>query len=158
MLWLKLVHVLAVIIFVGNISIGIFWKQAADRTGDARIMAHTIRGIIKADMIFTIPAIVVLVAAGVATAIAEHYPILGTGWILWGIILFAIAGLAFIPVSRLQRDLLAVAEAGVKTGTLDTAAYDCISAGWNFWGLVALITPLGAVALMVLKPVLPALP
>jgi uncharacterized membrane protein len=155
-LWLKLLHVIAVIVFMGNISIGIFWKEIADRSRDPRIMAHTIRGIITADRIFTIPAIVVIVAAGVATALAEQIPILGTGWILWAIILFLISGLAFIPVSRSQRELATIANEGVKSGTLDKARYEAISARWNFWGLVALIAPLGAVALMILKPVLPA--
>ena len=157
-LWLKLVHVLAVIVFVGNIAVGIFWKDIADRTGDPRIIAHTLRGIIGADRVFTIPAILVLIAAGVATALAEHNSILGTGWILWAIVLFVIAGLAFMPVSRLQRQLRSVAEDGVKTGAFDTDRYHSLTARWNFWGILALILPLGAVALMVLKPMLPAFP
>jgi uncharacterized membrane protein len=155
-LWLKLVHVIAVIAFLGNITVGIFWKVIADRSRDPRIMAHTIRGIISADRVFTIPAIIVIVAAGVATALAEQIPILGTGWVLWAIILFVIAGLAFVPVSRAQHELQAVADAGTKSGAVDQAHYKAISARWNFWGMVALIAPLGAVALMVLKPLLPA--
>jgi uncharacterized membrane protein len=155
-LWLKLIHVVAVIVFVGNITVGIFWKVIADRSRDPRIMAHTIRGIIGADRVFTIPAIVVIVAAGVATALAEQIPILGTGWIFWAIILFVIAGLAFVPVSRAQHELQVVADEGAKTGTVDSARYEAISARWNFWGMVALIAPLGAVALMILKPTLPA--
>jgi uncharacterized membrane protein len=155
-LWLKLIHVIAVIAFVGNITVGIFWKVIADRSRDPRIMAHTIRGIIGADRVFTIPAIIVIVIAGVATALAEQIPILGTGWVLWAIILFVIAGLAFIPVSRAQHELQAVADEGAKSGTVDLARYEAISARWNFWGMVALIAPLGAVALMVLKPTLSA--
>ena len=155
-LWFKLIHILAVVVFLGNISIGIFWKDIADRSHDPRIMAHTIRGIILADRLFTIPAIIVIVAAGVATAIAEQIPILGTGWILWAIILFVIAGLAFIPVARLQRQLEAVAAEGARTGALDEAKYNAISSGWNLWGMIALLAPAGAVILMVLKPALPA--
>src|SRR5579872_1589664 len=151
-LWLKLIQV---IVFVGNITVGILWKVIADRSRDPRIMAHTIRGIVGADRVFTIPAILVLVAAGVATALVEQIPILGTGWVLWAIILFVIAGLAFIPVSRAQHELQAVADEGATSGTLDETRYETISARWNFWGMVALIFPLGAVALMVLKPSLP---
>ena len=155
-LWFKLIHIVAVIVFMGNITIGIFWKDIADRSRDPRIITHTLRGIIRADRLFTIPAIFVIVAGGVATAIAEQIPILGTGWILWGIILFVISGIAFAPVSRLQRDLEAVAVEGERSGTIDAAKYNRISAQWNLWGTIALLAPLGAVALMVLKPVLPA--
>jgi uncharacterized membrane protein len=59
-------------------------------------------------------------------------------------------------VARSQRDLEAIASEGERTGTLDSARYERISAQWNVWGMVALLAPLGAVALMVLKPVLPA--
>jgi uncharacterized membrane protein len=155
-LWFKLIHIIAVIVFLGNITIGIFWKAFADKSRDPRIIAHTLRGIIQADRLFTIPAIFVIVAGGVATAIAEQIPILATGWILWAIILFVISGMAFAPVSRLQRDLEALASDGERSGTIDTAKYDRISAQWNLWGMIALIAPVGAVALMVLKPVLPA--
>ena len=155
-LWFKLIHVAAVIVFLGNISLGIFWKDIADRSHDPRIMAHTLRGIILADRLFTIPSIVVLVAAGVATAIAEHIPILATGWILWSIVLFVLAGIAFGPVARAQRQMEAAASEAVKTGTLDESRYRASSASWNLWGLIALLAPAIAVALMVLKPVLPA--
>jgi uncharacterized membrane protein len=155
---LKLIHVVAVIVFIGNISLGIFWKEVADRSREPRIMAHTMRSIILADRLFTIPAIVLIIAAGVATAMAEHLPILATGWILWSIILFVISGLAFMPVTRLQREMAAVADEGVKTGTVDAVRYHSLSVGWNFWGFIALVAPLGAVALMVLKPLLPAFP
>jgi uncharacterized membrane protein len=155
-LWFKLIHIVAVIVFLGNITLGIFWKAIADKSHDPRIIAHTLRGIILADRWFTIPAIFVLVAGGVATAIAEQIPILATGWILWAIILFVISGLAFAPVARLQRDLEAAASEGERSGIFDTARYDRISAQWNLWGMVALLAPVGAVALMVLKPVLPA--
>src|SRR5579862_9894649 len=99
---LKTVHILAVVAFLGNISVGLFWKRFADRTGDAAIVAHTLRGIIAADRLITIPSIVVIVLAGVALAIAAGIPILGTGWVLWAIVLFGISGIAFAPVSRAQ--------------------------------------------------------
>jgi uncharacterized membrane protein len=155
-LWFKLIHVVAVIVFLGNISLGIFWKSIADRSRDPRIMAHTLRGIILADRCFTIPAIFVIVAGGVATAIAEQIPILATGWILWSITLFVISGIAFGPVMRAQREMESIASEGARTGAIDEARYRNFSASWNIWGMVALLAPAVAVALMILKPHLPA--
>lgn len=153
---LKLVHVIAVIFFVGNITIGVFWKTIADQTKDPRVIAHTIAGIIGADRIFTIPAIIVLLIGGIGAAQVGHLSILGTGWILWGIILFIIAGICFGPVSRAQRQLRDIARAGAASGSMDWTRYNQISMQWNVWGTIASVAPLIAVALMVLKPTLPA--
>ena len=46
-------------------------------------------------------------------------------------------------------DLVAVPGLGVKRAR---AAYEAMSRQWDFWGAVATIAPLGALALMVLKP------
>ena len=155
-LGLKLVHVLAAIVFVGNITVGVLWKAMADRTRDPAIAAYTMAGIIRADRVFTIPAIVVLIIAGVGTAQVGHLSILGTGWILWAIVLFVIAGLVFGPLSKTQREIAAVAAAGATSGDMDWSRYQALSARWNVLGTIALITPLLAVACMVLKPALPA--
>lgn len=155
-LFFKLIHVFAVIMFLGNITVGLFWKNFADRTKNAAIIAHTIEGIIRADRIFTIPGVFVILIGGIGAAISAGYPILSTGWILWGIILFVIAGVAFGPLSRAQREMLALAQAGVKSGTYDWAGYAKLSHRWDILGSVALIAPLIAAALMILKPELPA--
>ena len=153
---LKLLHVLAVIIFVGNITVGIFWKAFADQTKDAKIIAYTLEGIIRADRIFTIPAIIVLLIGGLGAAGVANLSILGTGWILWGIIFFIIAGIAFGPVSRGQRRMYDIASAGVASGSIDWQQYERVSKSWNVWGTIATIAPILAVVLMVTKPLLPA--
>ncbi len=147
---LKLVHLIGVVMFLGNISIGIFWKTAADRTKNAAVMAYAMQSIIQADRIFTIPGIIILLIGGIATASVGNYPILGTGWILWALILFILSGLAFAPVSRVQRQLLAAAQ------NAQLMQYDQLSRTWNLWGTIALIAPLIAFAIMILKPSLPA--
>jgi len=111
----KAVHVFAVIAFLGNISVGLFWKNFADRTKDAAIMAYTVDGIIRADRIFTIPGAIVIVIGGVSTAIVGGIPMLSTGWLFWSIVLFVISGIAFGPLARVQRGLLAAAKANDMT-------------------------------------------
>ncbi len=78
----KLVHVFAVILFLGNIIIAVFWKSHGDRSEDPRIMAHTIRGIIRADRFFTMPAVAFLILAGFGAMGIGYIPF-ETGWILW---------------------------------------------------------------------------
>ncbi len=153
---LKLVHVFAVIVFVGNITVGIFWKTIADATRDPRIIAHTMKGIIGADRWFTIPAIVLILLGGFGAAEVAKLPILSTGWILWGLIMFTISGICFGPISRAQKQLFAVAQAAASSGAMDWREYERVGQVWNVAGAIALITPLIAVALMVLKPALPS--
>jgi uncharacterized membrane protein len=147
---LKLVHVAGVILFLGNITVGVFWKSHADRSGNAAIMASTMDGIIAADKIFTIPGIVILLIGGVGAALVGHIPFLSTGWLLWGIVAFILAGLAFGPLSRVQRKISVAAHAG------NFQEYEELSKGWNVWGTIALVLPIIAFVLMILKPSLPA--
>ena len=151
----KLVHIGAVILFLGNIITGLYWKSHADRTRNPLMMANTLEGIIRSDRLFTLPSIVVIVVAGFGTAIAGEIPILGTGWILWSIVLFTVSGVAFtLRVAPLQRELATLAKKGDEESELDWPRYRAVSRSWESWGLFALVTPMTAVVLMVLKPVL----
>ena len=153
----KFFHIAAVILFLGNIITGLFWKAHADRTRDPRVIEHTLVGIIRSDRWFTIPGVVAILIAGFGAAIVAQIPILGTGWILWSIVLFSLSGLAFsFRVAPLQTQLAALAQAGVESGRFDWVRYHSLSRTWELWGLFALLTPVAAVVLMVLKPPLPA--
>jgi len=151
----KLLHVIGVIAFLGNITTGLFWHMHAARTKDAKCLAHTMDGIIRSDRLFTIPGVIVIIATGVAAAIYGHLPILGTGWILWTLALFLVSGVIFmIRVAPLQRRLRALAQAGAQSGSFDYAAYRTLAVRWELWGAAALLTPLAGLVLMVLKPAL----
>lgn len=155
-LFLKLVHVAAVILFMGNIITGLFWKFHAERAEEARAIAQVFDGIIRSDRIFTLPGSIVIVAAGIMAAIEGGYPILGTGWIFWSIVLFTISGVVFmVRIAPLQRKIRRLAKAGSEGGSFDWDQYHTLAKSWDIWGLVAMLTPMGAVVLMVLKPALP---
>ena len=149
----KLLHVVAVVLFLGNITTGLLWKAHGDRTGDPRIIAHTMQGIIRSDRWFTIPGVVVILLAGFGATGVGQLPILRTGWILWSIVLFTISGVAFMfRVAPLQRRLLALAQSATSATDFDAERYRSVSRQWGFWGMVALVTPAVALVLMVLKP------
>jgi uncharacterized membrane protein len=151
-LWLKLVHILAVVMFVGNIVTGVFWHRHALKTRDPRLIAHAMDGVIRSDRLFTLPGVVMILASGILAAIQGGFPILGTGWILWTLVLFGISGLVFgmrlAPLQRRMRDF------GRQGGAFDMDAYHRLSRQWDFWGTVATGAPLIGLGLMVLKPAL----
>ena len=97
---LKLLHVAAVIVFLGNITTGLFWHAYAARTRDPKLLAHTMDGIIRSDRLFTLPGVLLIIATGVGLAAYGHFPLLRTGWILWTLVLFAISGIVFACARR----------------------------------------------------------
>jgi len=152
-LWLKLVHVVAVIAFLGNIATGLFWHAHAARTRDPRLLAHTMDGIIRSDRLFTIPGVILIVLAGIAAAIVGKLPLLRTGWILWTMILFSISGLVFmLRVAPLQQQLRAMAQLAGSQGSFDYDRYHRLARCWEVWGAVALATPLAGLVFMTMKP------
>lgn len=154
----KLFHVVAVILFLGNIITGLFWKFHAERARDVSSIAQVFDGIIRSDRYFTIPGSVAIVGAGIWAAVLGNFPILGTGWILWSIVLFTISGVIFmLRIAPLQRAIRGLARMGAQSGQFDWARYRTLAHAWDLWGLAAMLTPVAAVVLMVLKPDLPAL-
>jgi uncharacterized membrane protein len=152
-LWLKLVHVLAVVMFIGNIVTGVFWHRHALKTRDPKLLAHTMDGVIHSDRLFTMPGVLLIIASGVLAAVQGGFPLLGTPWILWTLVLFGISGAVFgMRLAPLQRRMRALAEAGAHGGAFDYVAYHRLSRQWDHWGFVATGTPLLGLALMVLKP------
>ncbi len=149
---LKSLHVLSVVLFLGNIITGVFWKYHADRSGDLRARAQALDGIITSDRWFTLPGVALIIITGVALATIAHYPIVRTHWLLWALILFGVSGIAFqFFVAPLQRRLLANVRAGLGGGW-NESEYRALSNAWKWWGAVATLAPLGSLFLMVTKP------
>ena len=154
-LWLKLVHVVSVIAFLGNITTGLFWHAHAARSREPALLAFTMRGIIRSDRLFTIPGVFGIILSGVGTAMLGHLPIMRTGWIWWTLMLFLVSGVVFvIRVAPLQRELLKLAEGGTLSASFDYPRYLGVARRWEMWGAIALVTPVVGLVLMVLKPAL----
>jgi uncharacterized membrane protein len=148
----KLIHLLAVTIFLGNIITGLFWMRFAVNARDLNIINHTMKVIIKLDRYFTIPGVIAITAGGLMAAIYGHLPILRTGWIFWSIILFLISGLAFaFKVAPLQKKIYNLTLDKQSSTHFDWANFNEVYLAWDIWGFIALITPLAAFVMMTLK-------
>jgi len=149
---LKALHILSVVLFLGNIITGVFWKFHGDRVGTLPARAQAIEGVIHSDRWFTMPGVFAIIITGVWMALNSDLPLLGTKWIAWSLILFGISGVAFsVFVAPLQKKLLANVRAGIA-GNWDQAAYNKLSRSWEIWGAVATLAPIIALFLMVTKP------
>ena len=153
-LGLKLLHVLAVVLFLGNITTGLFWKLHADRTRDPRLIAHAFEGIIRADRLFTLPGVAVIVATGLAAAVLGGYPLVRDGLDLWSESSSSRsrASCSRCAWRRCRSGSARSRRRGADGPAFDWAGYRALSVQWELWGAVALLTPLAALGLMVLKP------
>lgn len=150
--YFKLIHIVAVMIFLGNIITGLFWMRFAVKTRDVKIIRYTMRTIIKLDRYFTVPGVVVITAAGIFAAIYGHFPILGTGWILWSIIMFTISGIVFgVRVAPLQKLIHNMTQDKEMLSNTEWNRFMNLYFQWDIWGIIALLTPTVAFVMMILK-------
>ena len=148
----KLIHLLAVVIFLGNIITGLFWMWFAVKTKDLKIIHFTMKGILLADRYFTLPGVIFIVAGGIFAAVLGHYPLLHTKWIFWSIVMISISGLAFaFKVAPVQRKIYQVTSNKETSADFDWKNFDKLYLAWDFWGLIAILTPLAALAMMTFK-------
>lgn len=152
-LLLKTIHVLSVVLFLGNIITGLFWKAHADRTRDPKLQAHALAGVTRSDMLFTIPSIVAIIASGTGLAAMAGLSLLGTPWIATSLAAFGLSGVLFVAfLAPLQRRLLNEARGAAAGAEWPSSAYRRMSRTWEIVGLIAIALPLAALALMVFKP------
>jgi len=151
LIW-KLLHVFSVIIFLGNITTGLFWASRANKTRDFKQISKTFQSIIKSDRVFTIPGIIGITITGFLAAINAGIPLLRTGWIFWPIVLFIVSGIFFsIYVAPLQRKILSYTNTNEMSDN-NWTEYTKLFKLWELWGFLALITPYAAMVIMILKP------
>ncbi|WP_438447203.1 DUF2269 family protein [Gorillibacterium sp. sgz5001074] len=149
--WL-FVHILGVVMLVGNALTAAFWKIRADREED---MGHSLRvakNIMVADYLFTLPSIVMILWSGHVLAAESGYSVFEWSWLGVSYGLFALSGVlwmaALLPA---QVKMIRQAERSLREGRW-TAEYRRASAAWNAYGIAATLAPLAAMVLMVWKP------
>jgi uncharacterized membrane protein len=148
--FLKLLHVAGVIIFLGNIIAGHFWIHLAMKSRDFNIIKHSIRGVVQSDRVFTIPAVIVIVVAGILAAFYGNISILRTGWILWSIVLFSCSGVIFsTKLSVVLRKMLELTSHHNREQEWNSMEH--LYKQWKIWALVAILMPFTALVMMILK-------
>ncbi len=95
---MKFLHVFGAVLFLGNIITAALWKTRADRTGDLATIAFAQRTVATADWMFTLPGVVLILAAGNIMAFMRPWPLRGIPWLEWGQALFFLTALIWLIV------------------------------------------------------------
>ena len=148
---LKFLHVLGVVLLIGNVTITAFWKVMADRTGDAKLISHSIRNVIIADWLFTLTAILLLIVGGYGMALVGQLDLFQPNWLGYGQLLFLLSGLIWVAVLiPYQWKLSRIAQELRENGDIPSE-YLRLSRAWLIWGIVATVPLVASSYLMVVK-------
>ena len=144
---LKVAHVLAAILFTGNVIVTGVWAAILfPRRGqfDFRLAA---RAIVITDWVFTLGGAIALVTTGVLLAIGRGFPIWGTFWIRQAVIGLALSTTIWLVV------LVPAQRQMVRLSPAEDAALVRVYRRWNATGWLAAIPLLWALYCMTWKPV-----
>jgi uncharacterized membrane protein len=148
---LKSIHILGVIIFLGNIIVTGWWKVMANRTKNPIIIAFAQRQVILTDYIFTTGGVILILIGGLGNAMNMAF--FELRWLLWGYGLFALSGLIWllvlIPIQIKQAQM---AKQFSETEVIPDS-YWRLEKMWRIFGALAIILPLITIYWMVFKPV-----
>jgi len=148
--WLAL-HVLGVVVFLGNLTVTAVWKTLADRTRELSVIAYAQRLVTVTDVAFTATGAVLITVSGFVLA-GDWGGILGPTWLTVGFSGFALSGLIWLTIlipTQLRQSR--ITRASAATGVLPDD-YWGLARRWYVAGGLATALPLITLFLMAIKP------
>jgi uncharacterized membrane protein len=148
---LKFIHIVSSTVLFGT-GLGIaFFKWIVDRTGSVSVIKVVSEKVVLADWLFTTPAIVVQAMTGIALATTLGFPVT-SGWVLYSIILYGIAGACWVPVVAIQMQMRSLAREAERKKSELPDQYRRLARAWFWLGVPAFVSLLVVFWLMVNKP------
>ncbi len=147
----KWVHILSSTVLFGTGLGSAFYMFFASLSRDPRVVATVVRYVVIADWCFTTPTVILQPLSGFYMVHLAGYPLTST-WLLWSIILFLVAGAAWLPVVWMQIQMRRMAKESLANGTALPQQYWTYLRRWVALGVVAFAALVIVFYLMVLKP------
>lgn len=148
---LLFLHIFGVVIFLGNIATAAFWKVRADIKKDPKWIHHTVKNVMLADFIFTLPGLILIIASGVLMSVQAGYSMDAFNWLTLSIFLFVLTGVLWLAILiPVQRSMIRHSARSIENGIISTA-YRKVSRYWAMVGIAATLLPVVILYLMVTK-------
>jgi uncharacterized membrane protein len=148
----KALHVLGVVLLLGNAIATAVWKVMADRTREPSVVAFAQRLVTLTDWSLTAGGIALIVLGGYGAAHVGELPLFGPRWLVWGQVLFAVSALLWMFVLLPAQIRQARQARAFARGGEIPESYRHDARRWLFWGIVATVPLIVAVWVMVVKP------
>ncbi len=150
---LKLANIISATVLFGTGLGTAFQMWAADRTGDARVIAAVAANVVRADLYFTTPAIVIQPLTGLSLLYSEGFDPFAS-WLVAAYALYVITGTCWLPVVWIQLRLRNLANTAATRSQALPVEYRRLMRTWFVLGWPAFLAVLVIFWLMVAKPVL----
>lgn len=148
---LRWLHLIGATVLLGTGAGIAFFMVMADRTGDARIIAHVASVVVTADFLFTATAVVAQPVTGWLLAREIGWD-LTEPWIALSLGLYVFTGLCWLPVVAIQVRLRNLAREAAASGAPLPPAYRRLYRRWFALGFPAFAAVLAILWLMVARP------
>lgn len=148
---LLVLHLIGVVLFLGNIITAAFWKVRADLSKNPALIHSTVKNVMLADYAFTLPGLALIVVSGIVMAVREGLPMSGLNWLTLSLILFAVTGIVWLAVLiPLQLSMIRRSAECIESGSI-SKAYRQASLYWALFGIAATLLPVAILILMVTR-------
>jgi len=147
----KYLHVFGAVVVLGTGAGIAFFMLMAHRSRDVAFIAHTAGTVVVADMLFTLTAVLLqpvtggLLMALSATALTER-------WLVTSLLLYAVAGLFWIPVIFMQIEMRDLARMAATEDQPLPPRYFALFRRWFLFGIPGFGSVMGILWLMIAKP------
>lgn len=148
---IKYLHVLGAVIILGTGSGIAFFMLAAHRSGDAAFIARTASVVVIADMLFTLTAVIAQPVTGALLMWLSSTGI-GERWLATSLVLFAVAGLFWIPVIFMQIAMRDLARVAADKNQALPPRYFALFRRWFLFGIPGFGSVMIILYLMIAKP------
>lgn len=141
--FIKFIHLLGVILFLGNITVSAVWKNLADKTRNPAIITFSCRLIKITDLIFTAGGVALIAIGGIGMYHIARIDLAARFNLQSGIFLFILAAVIWLlGLIPLQRRMAKIARNACDHNQTDLpATYYRAARLWNFLGMLAVIFP-----------------
>ncbi len=151
----KFLHVLGVVLLLGNVTVTSVWKVFADRDGELATIAFAQRLVTGTDWAFTGTGFTLVIVGGYGMAWIAGFPLFASGWMLWSQAMFVLSGALWacvlLPIQiRQSRLLTALAPHAAPRGA-PPPEYAALCRRWIVWGVVATLPLVAALYMMLAK-------
>jgi uncharacterized membrane protein len=150
-LLVKWVHVLSSTVLFGTGLGSAFYMFSTNRSGEVRAIAVVARRVVLADWLFTTPTAILQPLSGFWLLHLAGIP-WTTGWVLWSLALYVVAGACWLPVVWIQMRMAELASRAADSGGELGERFWRYHAVWTALGWPAFIAFIAIFFLMVVKP------
>jgi uncharacterized membrane protein len=147
----KYLHVLGAIVILGTGTGIAFFMLMAHRSRDVAFIARTAETVVIADMLFTLTAVLLQPVSGAALMLLSSTA-WNEGWLVAALVLYAVAGLSWVPVVFMQIEMRDLARVSARKNQQLPPRYFELFHRWFLFGIPGFGSVMAILWLMIAKP------